>query len=68
MSDAGVVPDAGKLILIRPEKQTQSLIAMSSSGSPVITDHADSSMTSVNVPAVAAIFEIVSVTAVGVGE
>jgi hypothetical protein len=67
-SSAGVVPDVGNETFTRPENPTQLTALMSSSGSDVIKLHALSSITKVQVPAVAAMLVTVSVMGVGVGK
>jgi hypothetical protein len=66
-SSCGVLPVAGKETLMRPEKPTQSCALISSSGSELISDQVESSMTSVNVPAASLRLVIVRLTGVGVG-
>ena len=66
-SFAGVVPLAGKLILMRPEKPAPLIDAMSKSVSVVVNAQAESSIVRVNCPVVALRLVIVKGIAVGVG-
>jgi len=62
-----VPPDDGMATLIRPENPTGFCALISSSGSVAIIDHVVSSITNVNVPAVAFKLAMVKLTGVGVG-
>ena len=67
LSCAGVVPLTGNPILMRPLKPTGDVALISSCGSVDITDHADSSITNVNVPSASTRLLMVNDTDVGVG-
>ena len=66
-SSAGVVPLAGKATFTTPEKPTGSLALMFNSASLLINDHADASMTKVQVPEGPSMFVIVNEIGVGAG-
>ena len=66
-SSAGVVPLTGKDTLTAPEKPTGFMASMFSSGSLLISDHADESMTKVQTPLGPSLFAIVNGIDAGAG-